>query len=293
MGRKSKKQKEAEAMGALAAFGLVVALLIAILYFIGAVALVVIAVGIPLWFLLQIPYFAWKKSRVKVTVKTSIADYWLSQEEKDDLKERLENWRSERKVVKGIEQQIEELHQYAEEQGLSQNIDGSYSRRTEEGKAASNQLAKLEARLEEAKDQKKLAWSNYYELADKPRQEWEEDTPLLQERELFRRRFSTALVSLVLWVIGVAFFASDISREYLQWAVDFLNGALEMINKEDPMTVDPVFVAMLYSSVVAFILSKLLKFYHTSANNEFTHPVEQPPRVEPDENIDEYTKTGE
>lgn len=49
------------------------------------VLILFITLGLPIWFSLKIPYYLWKKSQIKTG--NSIADYWLSEAEKEKFRE--------------------------------------------------------------------------------------------------------------------------------------------------------------------------------------------------------------
>lgn len=301
MARKRKSSSDAEAVGAAGAlficFFFIIAAFIAFIFIGGAIA-VAIAVGIPTVLLLSIPLYTFKKNRIKVDPKVSISDYWLSKEEKEDFILRHTDWLASESEVSEIEAKIEEIHSYATEQGLSKNIDGSYSRRSAAGKSVIASLTELQEELEEAEESNRRCWRLYQRIALKPQRDWLEDKNKLQERDLFQRKTWTSVIGLVFlgvvsYVLYVTGYMQIISIEYIKnplmklvsndW---FFMGKDTIISLLSHQYFKPV-VALLISSVITWIFVVILKVYHILENNKFEYSVEEPPKVSI-ENIDDY-----
>ena len=99
MGRKSKARYQGEVLGLLVSFGIILAIIAFVIslvfsavFYVGGAIAIAIAIGIPLFLLLSIPYYLVGMNKIKVEVKKSISDYWLSREEKEELKSLYQAW---------------------------------------------------------------------------------------------------------------------------------------------------------------------------------------------------------
>ena len=231
MGRKSKARYQGEVLGLLVSFGIILAIIAfvislvfsAVFYVEGAIA-IAIAIGIPLFLLLSIPYYLVGMNKIKVEVKKSISDYWLSREEKEELKSLYQAWLNAKEEENRIEDKIKKLHDYADEQGVSKNIDGSYSRRSEVGKSIINSLTNLGNELDLAKDYSLMCWEEYKDLASTPYYKWKADSNKLREKDKFYRKVWVSIISLIFIIcIASTLYITGYNKII---AIDYINNLL-------------------------------------------------------------------
>lgn len=243
----AKKSSKAESMGTL--------------FF---VLLILFVILLPIVMLLAIPYFAWQRYRIKLEPKNTIADYWLSDVEKDQFMQRRERWLPLYAQLKEIERKIENVHAFAEENNLSRNVDGSYSRRSDMGKSVMNTLDELNAKRERVAKSESEAYENFLFWVKKPIRDWERDEEAFRERDFLYRKAKIASIGFALWGVLYLIFTQSF---YYESSSSMLLNAL----------IVPVVVAILY-------------FYHNKQNQKLEYPVPCPPEVDLD-NINDYSKT--
>lgn len=219
------------------------------------VLILFITLGLPIWFSLKIPYYLWKKSQIKTG--NSIADYWLSEAEKEKFREYDDGWKLYVRKEKDIKSKIEEIHQYAQSINLSPNVDGSYARRTEEGKTVMNQLNKLEKELQEYQDDESYWWDKAWDLSVSPRDRWEEDFNNHKMKDFYRRGILTSISAVILWVSLILAFALPYVSDFVQKVPISIAGNTDGI----------LVVAMGLSSLITLVLLKMIKWYHTRATS--------------------------
>lgn len=309
MGRKSKARYQGEVLGLLVSFGIILAIIAFIIslvfsavFYVGGAIAIAIAIGIPLFLLLSIPYYLVGMNKIKVEVKKSISDYWLSREEKEELKSLYQAWLNAKEEENRIEDKIKKLHDYADEQGVSKNIDGSYSRRSEVGKSIINSLTNLENELDLAKDYSLMCWEEYKDLASTPYYKWKADSNKLREKDKFYRKVWVSLISLI-FIICIAS-TLYITRYNKIIAIDYINNLLNRFVSHEWFSIGKEtalgllshqyfeFVALLFiSSLVSIIFYGVANKYSISKNNRFKYSVERPSSCIDMDEIDDYERT--
>ncbi|QTO01816.1 hypothetical protein [Aggregatibacter sp. 2125159857] len=309
MGRKSKARYQGEVLGLLVSFGIILAIIAFVIslvfsavFYVGGAIAIAIAIGIPLFLLLSIPYYLVGMNKIKVEVKKSISDYWLSREEKEELKSLYQAWLNAKEEENRIEDKIKKLHDYADEQGVSKNIDGSYSRRSEVGKSIINSLTNLENELDLAKDYSLMCWEEYKDLASTPYYKWKADSNKLREKDKFYRKVWVSLISLI-FIICIAS-TLYITRYNKIIAIDYINNLLNRFVSHEWFSIGKEtalgllshqyfeFVALLFiSSLVSIIFYGVANKYSISKNNRFKYSVERPSSCIDMDEIDDYERT--
>ena len=309
MGRKSKARYQGEVLGLLVSFGIILAIIAfvislvfsAVFYVEGAIA-IAIAIGIPLFLLLSIPYYLVGMNKIKVEVKKSISDYWLSREEKEELKSLYQAWLNAKEEENRIEDKIKKLHDYADEQGVSKNIDGSYSRRSEVGKSIINSLTNLGNELDLAKDYSLMCWEEYKDLASTPYYKWKADSNKLREKDKFYRKVWVSIISLIFIIcIASTLYITGYNKII---AIDYINNLLNRFVSHEWFSIGKEtalgllshqyfeFVALLFiSSLVSIIFYGVANKYSISKNNRFKYSVERPSSCIDMDEIDDYERT--
>ena len=309
MGRKSKARYQGEVLGLLVSFGIILAIIAFVIslvfsavFYVGGAIAIAIAIGIPLFLLLSIPYYLVGMNKIKVEVKKSISDYWLSREEKEELKSLYQAWLNAKEEDNRIEDKIKKLHDYADEQGVSKNIDGSYSRRSEVGKSIINSLTNLEDELDLAKDYSLMCWEEYKDLASTPYYKWKADSNKLREKDKFYRKVWVSIISLIFIIcIASTLYITGYNKII---AIDYINNLLNRfvyhewfsIGKETALGLLShqyfEFVALLFiSSLVSIIFYGVANKYSISKNNRFKYSVERPSSCIDMDEIDDYERT--
>lgn len=309
MGRKSKARYQGEALGLLVSFGIILAIIAFVIslvfsavFYVGGAIAIAIAIGIPLFLLLSIPYYLVGMNKIKVEVKKSISDYWLSREEKEELKSLYQAWLNAKEEENRIEDEIKKLHDYADEQGVSKNIDGSYSRRSEVGKSIINSLTNLENELDLAKDYSLMCWKEYKDLASTPYYKWKADSNKLRERDKFYRKVWVSLISLIFIIcIAITLYITGYNKII---AIDYINNLLNRfishewfsIGKETALGLlshqyFEIVVLLFISSLVSIIFYGVANAYSISKNNRFKYSVERPSSCIDIDEIDDYERT--
>ena len=309
MGRKSKARYQGEVLGLLVSFGIILAIIAFVIslvfsavFYVGGAIAIAIAIGIPLFLLLSIPYYLVGMNKIKVEVKKSISDYWLSREEKEELKSLYQAWLNAKEEENRIEDKIKKLHDYADEQGVSKNIDGSYSRRSEVGKSIINSLTNLENELDLAKDYSLMCWEEYKDLASTPYYKWKADSNKLREKDKFYRKVWVSLISLI-FIICIAS-TLYITRYNKIIAIDYINNLLNRFVSHEWFSIGKEtalgllshqyfeFVALLFiSSLVSIIFYGVANKYSISKNNRFKYSLERPSSCIDMDEIDDYERT--
>lgn len=309
MGRKSKAQYQGEVLGLLVSFGIILAIIAFVIslvfsavFYVGGAIAIAIAIGIPLFLLLSIPYYLIGMNKIKVEVKKSISDYWLSREEKEELKSLYQAWLNAKEEENRIENEIKKLHDYADEQGVNKNIDGSYSRRSEVGKSIINSLTNLENELDLAKDYSLMCWEEYKDLASTPYYKWKADSNKLRERDKFYRKVWVSLISLIFIIcIAITLYITGYNKII---AIDYINNLLNRFISHEWFSVGKEtalgllshqyfeFVVLLFiSSLVSIIFYGVANTYSISKNNRFKYSVERPSSCIDIDEIDDYERT--
>ena len=309
MGRKSKARYQGEALGLLVSFGIILAIIAFVIslvfsavFYVGGAIAIAIAIGIPLFLLLSIPYYLVGMNKIKVEVKKSISDYWLSREEKEELKSLYQAWLNAKEEENRIEDKIKKLHDYADEQGVSKNIDGSYSRRSEVGKSIINSLTNLEDELDLAKDYSLMCWEEYKDLASTPYYKWKADSNKLREKDKFYRKVWVSIISLIFIIcIASTLYITGYNKII---AIDYINNLLNRFVSHEWFSIGKEtalgllshqyfeFVALLFiSSLVSIIFYGVANKYSISKNNRFKYSVERPSSCIDMDEIDDYERT--
>ena len=309
MGRKSKAQYQGEVLGLLVSFGIILAIIAFVIslvfsavFYVGGAIAIAIAIGIPLFLLLSIPYYLIGMNKIKVEVKKSISDYWLSREEKEELKSLYQAWLNAKEEENRIENEIKKLHDYADEQGVNKNIDGSYSRRSEVGKSIINSLTNLENELDLAKDYSLMCWEEYKDLASTPYYKWKADSNKLRERDKFYRKVWVSLISLIFIIcIAITLYITGYNKII---AIDYINNLLNRFISHEWFSVGKEtalgllshqyfeFVVLLFiSSLASIIFYGVANTYSISKNNRFKYSVERPSSCIDIDEIDDYERT--
>ena len=309
MGRKSKARYQGEVLGLLVSFGIILAIIAFVIslvfsavFYVGGAIAIAIAIGIPLFLLLSIPYYLVGMNKIKVEVKKSISDYWLSREEKEELKSLYQAWLNAKEEENRIEDKIKKLHDYADEQGVSKNIDGSYSRRSEVGKSIINSLTNLENELDLAKDYSLMCWEEYKDLASTPYYKWKADSNKLREKDKFYRKVWVSLISLIFIIcIASTLYITGYNKII---AIDYINNLLNRFVSHEWFSIGKEtalgllshqyfeFVTLLFiSSLVSIIFYGVANKYSISKNNRFKYSVERPSSCIDMDEIDDYERT--
>ena len=309
MGRKSKARYQGEVLGLLVSLGIILAIIAFVIslvfsavFYVGGAIAIAIAIGIPLFLLLSIPYYLAGMNKIKVEVKESISDYWLSREEKEELKSLYQAWLNAKEEENRIEDKIKKLHDYADEQGVSKNIDGSYSRRSEVGKSIINSLTNLENELDLAKDYSLMCWEEYKDLASTPYYKWKADSNKLREKDKFYRKVWVSLISLIFIIcIASTLYITGYNKII---AIDYINNLLNRFVSHEWFSIGKEtalgllshqyfeFVALLFiSSLVSIIFYGVANKYSISKNNRFKYSVERPSSCIDMDEIDDYERT--
>lgn len=308
MGRKSKARYQGEVLGLLVSFGIILAIIAFVIslvfsavFYVGGAIAIAIAIGIPLFLLLSIPYYLVGMNKIKVEVKKSISDYWLSREEKEELKSLYQAWLNAKEEENRIEDKIKKLHDYADEQGVSKNIDGSYSRRSEVGKSIINSLTNLENELDLAKDYSLMCWEEYKDLASTPYYKWKADSNKLREKDKFYRKVWVSLISLIFIIcIASTLYITGYNKII---AIDYINNLLNRFVSHEWFSIGKEtalgllshqyfeFVTLLFiSSLVSIIFYGVANKYSISKNNRFKYSVERPSSCIDMDEIDDYER---
>ena len=309
MGRKSKARYQGEVLGLLVSFGIILAIIAFVIslvfsavFYVGGAIAIAIAIGIPLFLLLSIPYYLVGMNKIKVEVKKSISDYWLSREEKEELKSLYQAWLNAKEEENRIEDKIKKLHDYADEQGVSKNIDGSYSRRSEVGKSIINSLTNLEDELDLAKDYSLMCFEEYKDLASTPYYKWKADSNKLREKDKFYRKVWVSIISLIFIIcIASTLYITGYNKII---AIDYINNLLNRFVSHEWFSIGKEtalgllshqyfeFVALLFiSSLVSIIFYGVANKYSISKNNRFKYSVERPSSCIDMDEIDDYERT--
>lgn len=228
------------------------------------ILLVLFVILVPIVILLAIPYFVWQNYKIKLEPKNQMSDYWLSEFQKELYRSRLADWSELYDELKVIEENMQEVHLYAQSHNLSRNMDGSYSRRSEMGKRVMNMLDELETRKKIQEEKEQEAYERFCFWKEKPQAEWKLDEYKFKEKDFLLRKIKIASIGLTFW-----------GMMYLMFT---------QVYYQEPSS------AMLYNALLTPIFIAILYFYHNKQNKMLEYPIPCPPEVTSD-NIDDYTKS--
>lgn len=308
MGRKSKAQLQGERFGNIVGFvmilfiiAFVISIALAAVFYIGGAIAIAMAIGIPLFLLLSIPHYLVKMNRIQVDAKNSISDYWFSRQEKEELKSLYQDWRDAIAEEERINNEIEQVHEYAAKQSITKNLDGSYSKRTEIGKSITNSLTNLEVQLDLAEDHSIDCWKEYNELASLPYCKWKIDSDKLKERDKLYRKIWGSVISFILMIfIIIIFYVTGYNKMIVvEYVYDLLNQFISLewftIGKETALELIShqyfeFLVLLLISSLISLIFYGVINAYSISKNNNFKYSVEEHSSSIDIDEIDDYER---
>lgn len=221
---------------------------------------------VPIIFLLGFLRFWIKQIRVPLESKKNIDDYWLTEQEKEEFvnyENTIDEYRDYRWEAR---QKINELHEEAEENNLSKNVDGTYSKRTEVGKRIGLAIEKYNRQRDEYWD---IIWDEMKKqrkLSYLPCERWLEDNNLYQQKMLFAGKKRAYFFSILAWVMSSAAII-HFGLPYVSYSIQKLYKEVQLyLNYDAYMAIDidqiqslpyiPV-VILAISAILAFLVKKM------------------------------------
>lgn len=243
---------------------IVVALIAAVVIFLFSV--VVIATPI---LILSVYIFCSIKARKIVTVENAeYSDYWIGEESKNRFVSLSRENEILRNEINKCEERIREVCRIADENNISKNLDGMYSRRSNLGKKIVAQLEGIDEEMRIIKNRIRVNDSNLLEIINYPQDKWYSDFCRLKEKDMYSRYKKSSLICFTLWVISFGFCYFYFSN------MKYKGGEI-----------------LSYSSVISAIISAilygLLYLLNKYKNEKFSMRIPSPPKVTLD-NYNQY-----
>ena len=225
-------------------------------------------IATPIAILIVYIYCSIKARKISISGDKECSDYWIDAENKyrfvslnieaDILRSQLNSYNRKK----------DNIHKFAEENNISKNLDGRYSRRSNLGKEVVSKLDYIEGKIQEITDEiKENSWK-LSTIRNSPKDKWLSDFLKLQEKDMYCRYKISSMISFILWIASFGVCYIYFSNMKYQESKIFSYSAI-------------------ISAAIAAIFYGLLYLFHKNKNKKFSMKSSEPPEVTLD-NYNQY-----